>query len=231
MDRSAHRCRPTCSSGRAGRDSACPRCALPVGPFADLQRRLRRVPGPFAGLRRGPGPGDRTRGRSATSACGSSTSGTPGWPPGSATCWSRRGGPRSPGSPPMPGSCRFPLHWWRRLWRGYNQADALAVAWPGGSTCPFASPLRRVKATDPLAHKGATERLEAMRRGVPVPPRSGSEGSHDPPRRRHPDHRRHLGAAARRSSRPGQRVVVVVLARTLVSQPERRPVGNRGRSV
>jgi ComF family protein len=56
-----------------------------------------------------------------------------------------------------------PLHWWRRFRRGYNQADALAGGLARRLDLRIRRPLRRVKSTDPLARKGATERLEAMR--------------------------------------------------------------------
>ena len=56
-----------------------------------------------------------------------------------------------------------PLHWRRRLERGYNQAEALADALARRLGLRSARPLRRVKATAILAGAGRTERLERLR--------------------------------------------------------------------
>ena len=56
-----------------------------------------------------------------------------------------------------------PLHWWRRLRRGYNQADALACGLGRQLHLRVHKPLRRIKSTDRLARKGVTERKEALR--------------------------------------------------------------------
>jgi ComF family protein len=55
-----------------------------------------------------------------------------------------------------------PLHWWRRWCRGYNQAEALARGLARRLNLPVRQPLRRVTATERLAHKGRTERAGIM---------------------------------------------------------------------
>ena len=55
-----------------------------------------------------------------------------------------------------------PLHWWRRWRRGYNQAEALAHGLARRLNLPVHQPLRRVVATERLAHKGRTARAEIM---------------------------------------------------------------------
>lgn len=56
-----------------------------------------------------------------------------------------------------------PLHWWRRLRRGYNQAESIAEGLGRSLGLPVRRPLRRVKATDKLASMKARERAQAMR--------------------------------------------------------------------
>lgn len=56
-----------------------------------------------------------------------------------------------------------PLHWLRRLRRGYNQADALTRGLARRLKLGVHRPLRRIRSTDPLAQKAATERRKAMR--------------------------------------------------------------------
>jgi ComF family protein len=56
-----------------------------------------------------------------------------------------------------------PLHWRRRLERGYNQAEALADALARRLGLRSARPLRRVKATAILAGSGRSERAERLR--------------------------------------------------------------------
>ena len=56
-----------------------------------------------------------------------------------------------------------PLHWWRRCWRGYNQAEALAHGLARRVNLPVHNLLRRVVATGRLAHQGRTARAKAMR--------------------------------------------------------------------
>ncbi len=56
-----------------------------------------------------------------------------------------------------------PLHWRRRLSRGYNQAEALAVGVGRALELPVKPVLRRVVATPKLALAGRTERAKLMR--------------------------------------------------------------------
>ena len=55
-----------------------------------------------------------------------------------------------------------PLHWWRRCRRGYNQAEALAYGLGRRLSLPVHTTLRRISATEQLAHKGRTARTEVM---------------------------------------------------------------------
>lgn len=55
-----------------------------------------------------------------------------------------------------------PLHWWRRWQRGYNQAEALALGLARRLELPVYQPLRRVVATERLARKGRTARADMM---------------------------------------------------------------------
>jgi ComF family protein len=56
-----------------------------------------------------------------------------------------------------------PLHWSRRWRRGYNQAEALAFGLARQLGLPVRQPLQRVIATKRLAHKGRTARANIMR--------------------------------------------------------------------
>jgi ComF family protein len=57
-----------------------------------------------------------------------------------------------------------PLHWWRYWCRGYNQAEALAHGMGQRLKLPVHRLLRRVVATPKLADLGRTERAAIMRR-------------------------------------------------------------------
>ncbi len=57
----------------------------------------------------------------------------------------------------------IPLHWRRRWRRGYNQSEALALGLSKRLALRLAFPLRRVRATPPLARSGRSERAKAMR--------------------------------------------------------------------
>jgi ComF family protein len=109
-----------------------------------------------------------------------------------------------------------PLHWWRHLLRGYNQAEALAKGLSRSLGFRFCQPLRRIKATDRLAHKTASDRMDAMQQAFRSQCNLGLSG------------RTILlvddilttgatcGAAARVLKQAGaRRVIVAVVARTL----------------
>jgi ComF family protein len=111
-----------------------------------------------------------------------------------------------------------PLHWLRRLERGYNQADALALALARRLDLPARRPIRRVKNTGRLVGLTLTQRAEVVRGAFEVDPRVA------------PDLKGRTillvddvlttgattGAAARALKRAGAaRVVVAVLSRAL----------------
>jgi ComF family protein len=64
---------------------------------------------------------------------------------------------------PKPLVVPVPLHWLRRLERGYNQAEALADALARRLGLRTSRPLRRIKQTKLLAGIGRTERAEQLR--------------------------------------------------------------------
>jgi ComF family protein len=66
---------------------------------------------------------------------------------------------RDPGALAVP----VPLHWWRRLERGYNQAEALADALSRRLALKSAHPLRRVVDTPRLFGLGRVERAKQLK--------------------------------------------------------------------
>jgi ComF family protein len=143
--------------------SACPRCALQVGPFGDLQKGCSQCRGRSLGfdaaLALGPYEGplkdlclQLKQERSAWLAP---------WL-GDLLVEGRREAisllPADAWVVPVP------LHWWRHWRRGYNQAEVLARSLAKRLGRPIHRPLRRVKATPRLARKGITERGQVMRK-------------------------------------------------------------------
>jgi ComF family protein len=61
-----------------------------------------------------------------------------------------------------------PLHWRRRIGRGYNQADALAIRLARRLGIAAGQPLRRVAATPKLADRGRGERAALLRKAFAV---------------------------------------------------------------
>lgn len=61
-----------------------------------------------------------------------------------------------------------PLHWTKRFTRGYNQAEALASGLGRSLKLPVRSPLRRTVATPALALVGRTERAKIMKNAFVV---------------------------------------------------------------
>jgi ComF family protein len=111
-----------------------------------------------------------------------------------------------------------PLHWLRRLYRGYNQSDALAQSLARRLGLEPRRPIRRIKYTERLVGMNLTRRAEIMRGAFEVHARQG------------PDLKGRTillvddvlttgattGAAARALKRAGaKRVVVAVLSRAL----------------
>jgi ComF family protein len=61
-----------------------------------------------------------------------------------------------------------PLHWWRHWRRGFNQAEALAVAVANRLGLRFCRALRRVRSTPHLSRLSRTERKVRLRRAFRV---------------------------------------------------------------
>jgi ComF family protein len=148
--------------GRTASVSSCPRCALPVGPYAYLLGGCAECRGRSLGFDAALalGPYEHTLRdlclrlkdeRSAWLAC---------WL--SAILAEARKADLAR-LPPDTWVIPVPLHWWRGITRGYNQADALATALARELHLSLHHSLRRVRATDRLTHLSATDRLEAMR--------------------------------------------------------------------
>jgi ComF family protein len=141
--------------------SACPRCALSAGPFSDLRGGCAvcrdHSLGFDAALALGPYSGDiqdlclrLKHERNAWLAA---------WLADifvEARCDAISHLPRDAWIVPVP------LHWRRRWRRGYNQAEALAHGLARRLSLPIHQPLRRLVATERLAHKGRTARAEIM---------------------------------------------------------------------
>jgi len=69
-----------------------------------------------------------------------------------------------------------PLHWRRRLARGYNQAEELAFGLGRSLAAPVRPILRRPASTPPLALAGRAERAKIMRGAFRARPRPGLRG-------------------------------------------------------
>jgi ComF family protein len=143
--------------------AACPRCASSTGPYADLRGGCAVCRGRALGfdnaLALGPYDGD------IRDLCLRLKYETNAW---LAPCLSdlfveaRRDAIGE--LPPDAWIVPIPLHWWRRCRRGYNQAEALAHGLARRLNLPVHRLLRRVVATEQLAHKGRTARAEMMHR-------------------------------------------------------------------
>jgi len=195
--------------------SACPRCALPVGPHADLRRGCAECRGHSLGFDAALALGPYAE--SIRDLCLRLKHERNAWLApwlGNLLADARQSElarlPRDAWIVPVP------LHWWRRLQRGYNQAEALAKGLSRSLDLRVRQPLRRIKATDRLAHKTASDRMDAMRQAFRARLDPGLKG------------RTILlvddilttgatcGAAARALKQAGaKRVIVAVLARTL----------------
>jgi ComF family protein len=143
--------------------SACPRCALPVGPYGKIEEGCSVCRGRSLGFDAALafGPYDQSirelclrlkRERNAWLAPWLSD----------LLVESRRDSLES--LPPDTWVVPVPLHRWRYWQRGYDQAEALARGLAQRLRLRVYLPLRRVAATPKLAELGLTERSEVMRR-------------------------------------------------------------------
>lgn len=142
--------------------TACPRCALPIGPYADLRRGCAECRGRPLGFDAALALAPYAD--SLRDLCLRLKHERNAWlaPWLSKLLAEARENeltrlPRDTWVVPVP------LHWWRRLERGYNQAEALAKGLSHSLGLRLRQPLRRIKATDRLAHKAASDRMDAMR--------------------------------------------------------------------
>ncbi len=197
---------------------ACPRCAMPIGPFANLLGGCSECRGRPLGFDRavalGPYQGpfrqlclDLKHERNAWMARWLAELVVEG-----RSEILRREVEEAPGLEPW--VVPVPLHWSRRVVRGYNQAEALAVGLARPLRLRVRHSLRRIAATPALATVGRTDRAAIMKQAFRARKTRGLEG------------RTVLlvddilttgatcGAASRALKRAGAaRVVVVVVAR------------------
>jgi ComF family protein len=142
--------------------SACPRCALPTGPFADLAHGCAACRGCSLGFDAAVALGPYTGAIRAL--CLSLKHERNSWlaPYLSQLIVEARHGDLAR-LPAETWIVPVPLHWWRFWHRGYNQAEALAEAL--GKTLQFRVHrlLRRIVATRRLSSLSATERTYMMR--------------------------------------------------------------------
>ena len=142
---------------------ACPRCALSAGPFADLRGGCAvcrdRSLGFDAALALGPYDGE------IRDLCLRLKHETNAWlAPWLSDLFVEARRDAISELPPDAWIVPVPLHWWRRWRRGYNQAEALAHGLARRLNLPVHQLLRRVVATEQLAHKGRTARVKFMRK-------------------------------------------------------------------
>ncbi len=154
-------CRAALLGSRGG--LRCPRCALAVGPFSDLEVGCSQCRNRALGFDRAITLGSY-RGP-VRQLCLSLKHQSNGWIARwlaelvvEANASAFRAEVR-PGTLVVP----VPLHWWRRVRRGYNQADDLATGIARALSLRVARPLRRVVASPPLALLSRTERAKVMR--------------------------------------------------------------------
>ena len=194
--------------------AVCPRCAMPVGPFAEVGRGCSDCRGKSLGfdhaIALGPYDGP------IRDLCLSLKHETNAWLAPWLADVLVEARPELKAEPADTWVVPVPLHWKKHWQRGYNQAEALARGLAGRLSLRFRQPLRRLTATPPLALLGRTERARLLRGAFRARPWKSLEG------------RTVLlvddiltsgatsGAAARALKRAGAaRVVVVVAARAL----------------
>jgi ComF family protein len=155
---------PDCRSELLGASgTACPRCAMPVGPFADLAGGCSECRGRSLGFDRaialGPYQGP------VRHLCLSLKHDRNAW----MARWvaeilaEGRAGALREEAGAGPWVVPVPLHWHRRLRRGYNQAEALALGLAGSLSLEARPALRRVVSTPRLTSAGRSERAGIMR--------------------------------------------------------------------
>jgi ComF family protein len=142
--------------------SACPRCALPVGPFANVSGGCAicrdRALGFDMALAFGPYEGDLRE------LCLQLKHERNAWlAPWLSKLFVEARGAAICNLPQDAWVVPIPLHWSRRWQRGYNQADALAHGLARQLNLSVRQPLRRLIATERLAQKGRTERANVMK--------------------------------------------------------------------
>jgi ComF family protein len=210
----------TCRTGllavaAAAGTSACPRCALPTGPYADLQRGCAQCRGRSLGFDAALALAPYAE--AIRDLCLRLKHERNAWlAPWLSSLFAEARQDELARLPRDTWIVPVPLHWWRRLERGYNQAEALAKGLSRSLGLRVCQPLRRIKATDRLAHKSTSNRMDAMRQAF--------RSRHDPGL----NGRTILlvddilttgatcGAAARVLKQAGAKhIVVAVLARTL----------------
>jgi len=199
------------------RRSSCPRCAMPLGPFANVEKGCSECRG-------------RPLGFDAAIATGFHEGS---WRALCLRLKNERAAWLAPWMSGLTVEARasdlallpadawvvpVPLHWLRRLKRGYNQSDALAQGLARRLGLPVKRPIRRVKNTKHLVGLPLSQRAEVVRGAFEVDPRAA------------PDLKGRTvllvddvlttgattGAAARALKRAGAaRVVVAVLSRAL----------------
>jgi ComF family protein len=145
--------------------SACPRCALPAGPYADLRGGCGDCRGRSLGFEAAIalGPYEGT----LRELCLRMKHDRDAWlAPWIGDLWIRARGEALDrlGLPPDAWVVPVPLHWRRHWGRGYNQAEALARGLAGRLDRPVRRPLRRVADTRKLAVMSATDRAKALRK-------------------------------------------------------------------
>jgi ComF family protein len=157
--------------------SACPRCALPAGPYADLRGGCGDCRGRPLGFEAAValGPYEGTLRALCLRLKHDRDAWLARWIGG---LWveARGGALDRLGLPPDAWIVPVPLHWRRHWERGYNQAEALARELARRLGRPVRRPLRRVVDTRKLAVMSATERAKALRRAFRARKRRGLQG-------------------------------------------------------
>jgi ComF family protein len=157
--------------------SACPRCALPAGPFADLRGGCGDCRGRSLGFAAAValGPYEGT----LRELCLRMKHERDAWlAPWLCDLWVEARGEAVDrlGLPPDAWVVPVPLHWRRHWERGYNQAESLARGLARRLDRPVRRPLRRVVDTKKLAVLSATDRARALRKAFRARKHSGLEG-------------------------------------------------------